>query len=484
MTTPTFGLLSTGLVTKALQDCKSELDAAYKAGPLGSSAGTEPDGSIPPASLAGQLIAIDTDRDAGLWDLTQTVYKSFDPQSATDEAQDSLCALTGTLREAAEASTVTGVCTGTLNTIIPLGSVATVAVSGTRFATLAQVTISTQTPWAINHGYSLGDRCWNDSPAKVYQCITAGQSAGSGGPTGTDADITDNAAHWCYLGDGDSYVDAPFEAEQTGKLYATAWTLTNIATPLSGWSSVNNPLDATLGAVREVNSALRLRREAELAGDGGGIADGIRAKILKIAEGTGDQVRIPTSCRVFGNDDDITDVNGLPPHSVMVLVGGGVDQEIANTLWLAVGGGIATYGSTTETVVDSAGNNQSVSFSHPTDANIYIDIALTYDPNVWPATGGEAMVALALKTYGDTYDVGKSVRASLLEAAAIDGPAGLQDDGTPNAATPGILDVKHLFIIRDTPPVIASTTILIATTERAKFDTAWITVTATQDPIT
>jgi len=34
----------------------------------------------------------------------------------------------------------------------------------------------------------------------VYQCITAGTSAASGGPTGTDSDITDNTVHGSYLG--------------------------------------------------------------------------------------------------------------------------------------------------------------------------------------------------------------------------------------------------------------------------------------------
>ena len=33
----------------------------------------------------------------------------------------------------------------------------------------------------------------------AYQCITAGTTAGSGGPAGTGADITDNTAHWKYL---------------------------------------------------------------------------------------------------------------------------------------------------------------------------------------------------------------------------------------------------------------------------------------------
>ena len=55
--------------------------------------------------------------------------------------------------------------------------------------------------WANGHAYIPGQRVINDTaPVKVYQCITGGTSAGSGGPTGTAADITDNSAHWEYLG--------------------------------------------------------------------------------------------------------------------------------------------------------------------------------------------------------------------------------------------------------------------------------------------
>lgn len=34
--------------------------------------------------------------------------------------------------------------------------------------------------------------------ANLYECITAGTSASSGGPTGTDAEITDGTVTWCW----------------------------------------------------------------------------------------------------------------------------------------------------------------------------------------------------------------------------------------------------------------------------------------------
>lgn len=53
--------------------------------------------------------------------------------------------------------------------------------------------------WIATHAYAVGAEIVNDS-LKRYQCITAGTSAASGGPTGTGANITDGTVHWKYAG--------------------------------------------------------------------------------------------------------------------------------------------------------------------------------------------------------------------------------------------------------------------------------------------
>lgn len=59
--------------------------------------------------------------------------------------------------------------------------------------------------WAATTAYDEGFLVTNDS-GKLYLCITAGISAGSGGPTGTAADITDGTVHWMYAGAGSTGV--------------------------------------------------------------------------------------------------------------------------------------------------------------------------------------------------------------------------------------------------------------------------------------
>ncbi len=51
--------------------------------------------------------------------------------------------------------------------------------------------------WVASTTYTLGRMVTNGG--NLYRCRTAGAAAGSGGPTGTSADITDGAAHWRYV---------------------------------------------------------------------------------------------------------------------------------------------------------------------------------------------------------------------------------------------------------------------------------------------
>ena len=55
--------------------------------------------------------------------------------------------------------------------------------------------VVTESAWQASTAYAVGDSVTNDS-GKVYVCDTAGTSAGSGGPTGTSANITDGTARW------------------------------------------------------------------------------------------------------------------------------------------------------------------------------------------------------------------------------------------------------------------------------------------------
>lgn len=436
-----------GLVVRSLQEIRDDLDATCR-GLFGQSI------DLSDSSLMGQYNGAIAERLALLEEQLELVNASQDPDSATGAQLDSLCALTGTVRNPAAPSEVTLTLTGADTTLVETGSRAAVEVTGDEFTTTADATIAALTAWANSTAYTLAQRRTNGGNA--YVVITAGTSAGSGGPTTEAADITDGTVHWRFLGEGVGAVDVAAESAADGAIVATSGTLTEIVTPVSGWTGVINILDADLGSAIESDEDLRVRRDLELARAGTGTVDAIRADLLEL-----DDV---TSVTVFHNPTDSTDGDGLPPHAVEALVQGGDDQAILDQLLASVAAGIATSGTTDGTATDSAGVDHDVSFSRPEGIDIYIDITVEVDPLRFPL-GGDDLVALALVAAGDAYSTGRDVRASAVGASAF--------------AVAGVIGAP-VVEIGIAPSPGASTDIAISLRQLALFDSSRVTVTVTE----
>jgi len=441
----TYGLTTEGFVPKTEEIILEEMKSAIRAA-LGASL------LLTPQSVLGVIIGIMSERYAELWELAEAVNSSQDPDYATGAALAGLCALTGTLPRAATQSTVTLDLTGTNGTTIPSGSLVATASTGVEFSLDADVTLATLTSWAISTAYVVGDKRTN--AGRCYVCITAGTSAGAGGPTTTADDITDNTAHWRYMGEGAASATGAASSVLTGEIAALSGDLTEIVSPVGGWSSVINLLDADLGREADTDGIMRIRRQAELAQAGSSPVDAIRAAVLAL-----DGV---TSCTVFENNTDITDGEGVPPHAVQVLVRGGTDQDIWDCLLASVSAGTATYGLETGTALDSEGVAHTMNFSRPTEVLVYVDVTLIKDPDTYPADG-DTQVKEAIVAWGDLQATGKNVVSSALLARVFE--------------VAGVLEV-NLPLIDDAPAPTLTTTIAIGTRELAVYDTSRITVTS------
>lgn len=436
-----------GFVTLTLQELKALLEASFR-----ESFGASFD--VRPESNAGQIIGISAERYSDLWEACENVYTAFTPDGAVGPSLDNVAAITGTVREAATPSTGTYYPTGTNGTLIAAGKQVSVVGIGTVFETIAGVTLATATAWAGSTAYTLGQVRRNGSTQRCYICITAGTSAGSGGPDADSADITDGTAHWRCLGDGAAYGEVEVQSVEDGPFIAAAGTLRTIETPVSGWAGGNNNLDAVTGTAIETDAALRLRRESELRASGRAAVPAIRARLM--------QVDGVTAAVVFDNPDDTTDADGLPPHSIEALVTGGDDTEVAQAVFENVAAGIQTYGSTTESITDTQGIVRSISFSRPTEIAIYVSVVLTVDASVWDDDSPDA-IKQAIVDFGDGQPTGKNVVASSIVAQCFQ--------------VAGVLDA--VAYIGTAPSPGASTTIQIALREFAEFDTSRISVTAT-----
>lgn len=459
-----YGLLATGFNPKPLTDIVSELEDKYKTA-FGTSVGSNPDGTIPAQKAMGQQIGILAEREALLWELGQAVNSSTDPDKAEDAALDAVCALTGTIRNGERASSGFVTATGDPGTLLPVGRVVSVLGANTRFDSTAVGTLVVVDAWATTTAYNVGDRVTSGtSPARVYQCVGAGTSATA--PTGTGASIVDGTVTWRYLGEGTAAIDLPMLAEVPGPFAALSGSLTEIETPIGGWKSAINVLDAIVGAYVETNAALRIRRENELQGNAKGALNAIRATVLRVGQGSPNPV---TACIVFENTTMLTDADGLPPKSVEALVLGGVDQDIYNALLDSVDGGIETYGNTTGTATDSAGNTLTIKFSRPTEVLIWIEIDVRKYPAQFPLDGMAQIIAAILDKM-TKWSFGRDVTGSQISAPVMPNPA------NPALGVQGVLDV---LVVRlgVTPGPTGSGPVTIVTREIARFDSSRILVT-------
>lgn len=353
-----------------------------------------------PTSVSGQVISIFGAHLRQAWEVLQAVDASFDPAAAEDLALARLSALTGTLKEAATKSTVTARVNLNAGVTVPTGSI--VSVDGAPSARFVT------TADAVNGG---------GSPANV---------------------------------------DVTTEAETAGPVEAPTGTLTVIETPVSGWNSVTNLADAAIGTVDESNEDLRARREVELQFSGSSPLDAISADVAHV-EGV-------TAVRTFHNPTDSIDSDGLPKHSVEVVLSGGDDQDVADGIFAAVAGGIQTFGTTTMTVTDAAGIDHDVSFTRPDEVDIYLDLTLTVDDDDYPLDGDDLVKAAVVAWAQLNQGLGDDVVVSRLYA--------------PVFTVSGVLDLADLDVGLTASPTLEAN-LSINPRQVAVFDTARITVTHT-----
>jgi uncharacterized phage protein gp47/JayE len=296
---------------------------------------------------------------------------------------------------------------------------------------------------------------YRDAARRSTVVATLGGVAGTVIPLGKVASVTGTGVRFRTLAEatvgGGGTVLVSMEAEVTGPLPAPAGTLTVIETPVAGWTTVTNAADATLGAAAMTDPALRVKRVLTLAKSGSATLAAIVAEVATVADVT----------TVLGFENDTAGVvDGMPAHSIEILVQGGDQDLIAAAIWRSKSAGIQSHGTTTVVVVDAAGVSHDVKFTRPTAKNVYIVVGLSKDAT-YPVDG-DAQVKAALVAYGAAhYVVGGDVYARTLIA--------------PVLSIAGVYNVPQMFIGLAPAPGTEAT-IVIGSRELAVLDTARITV--------
>ncbi|ROE11844.1 hypothetical protein C4Z00_005330 [Klebsiella pneumoniae subsp. pneumoniae] len=240
----------------------------------------------------------------------------------------------------------------------------------------------------------------------------------------------------------DGTVIATATCSSTGSVAAVAGSVNGINTPTRGWASVTNQLAATVGVAAETDAELRVRQSQSVALASLTPFDAVDGAIANV-EGV-------TRHKLFENDTETTDANGLPPHSISAIVEGGDATEIANTIRSVKGQGVSTYGTTAVIVTDKYGNPYTIRFSRPVDVPIYVSITLKALTGYSSQVGDEIKAAVA--AYINSLPIGDSVLLSRVYS-----PANL---GVVSGGNARYYDIMELLIGRSSDDVAAANVVV------------------------
>ena len=207
-------------------------------------------------------------------------------------------------------------------------------------------------------------------------------------------------------------------AEEVGDIEALQNTVTQIGTPTLGWQSVNNLSPAVVGVAVETDSELRARQERSTELPSVSLWEGIIASLLNL-EGV---------VRVSGikNDEDEATSEGVPGHTIAMIVDGGEVDEIGKTIFIKKGEGVGTYGSVQTTYVDSYGFPNLIKFSRPTIVNVYVTLTITPSSTYLSTVADEIKSRIA--EYVNSLGIGEDVNiARVLSSAVKDCDTGVDD---------------------------------------------------------
>lgn len=142
-----------------------------------------------------------------------------------------------------------------------------------------------------------------------------------------------------------------------GAVTASAGSITDMAETVRGWQTVTNPAPAVPGSPLENDIQLRARQARSTALPALGLLDGLTGAVLALPN--------VARLRAYENSEDIPDANGMPGHSISLVVDGGDAAAIAALILRKKGPGVGTYGSILLETPDAGGIPRKVAFFRP-----------------------------------------------------------------------------------------------------------------------
>lgn len=160
-----------------------------------------------------------------------------------------------------------------------------------------------------------------------------------------------------------------FRAKDIGAVLVQPNTITTAVTIVLGVTAINNPSGATTqGVDQETDAQLRIRRQKSTSMPAQGFLSSLRAGILAL-----DGV---ISCLILENNTGAEDENSVPGHSIWVIVDGGDQAEIAETIYRYRNAGCGMVGNVAVQITQVDGTVFPVYFDVAQESDLYVRFAI------------------------------------------------------------------------------------------------------------
>lgn len=421
-----YGVTPDGFVRMRLPEIRQEIIADLRARLL--AAGVSESVETRPDSITGLLIDTFAEREAALWEQAEGVYLSMYPGSAIGVSLDRSASFTGVTRLTDERSRAYVVFYGTSGTTVPAGALIRHRVSQNLWGVDGQVQIlagaaaditlqpevHTGALYAVTidgSAYSYTSAAVTNLPAILSGLVAAlapsGLAVSSDGATvrvHTDGRVAAAFAWTANLTLARLGSPGLALSDVASNEVAAVGDLNGIVTVVDGWQGVENLQAGTAGRLAENDADLRARYPSGLFRLGA-------ATLPSIAPNVRDRVAGVQALRVFQNDTDAADAAGRPPHSIHIVVDGGLDDEIASAIFRVKAAGIDTHGAVTAVVTDEDGALQPIRFDRPERVYVWVSCAVTLLPSseqAFPPDGFDR-IAANLAAAGASFSIGDDV---------------------------------------------------------------------------
>lgn len=465
-----FGISDTGFELKRLQDILIS-NREYAVSIFQDLLDPEDIVDTSDSSTIGRMINLFSLPESVIWEQLQLAYSSLDPNTASGVALDNIVQYGGLSRRPPSKSNAQALFYGTNGTVLEIGN----SVGSTEHKNLFELTSPVLLTPSVSVGVGLSISVENSASYTIsyedYLGVVNTVSYTSGS-SATEAEIIAglidaiDTLHPTLIATEENGLlvitkDNYFQpstfttsanividkvkkigilfSKEVGAISSTANSLTIIKTPVIGWDTVTNILAATEGNLTETDEELRLRFYNTKFEKSTNILDALYSALKNI-----DGVE---NVAVYENDTNLTDGNGLPPHSVSPIVLGGDDDTIAQTIWDNKPYGIQSYGNTTVDIVDSQGFTRPINFKRPTPVFVYVVINITADDS-FPADGVDQIKAQIIQYAKDNFTVGEDVVYSRLYTP-INLVEGHQIDSLTIGLSPAPIGTSNIVIAYD-----------------------------------